>query len=345
MARVLIVDDDPAILEILHVYLSGEGYEVLQASDGHQARELLPRADIAILDWMLPGVSSLDLARETRTAGLELPLLMLTARGEEEDKLRGLDLGVDDYVVKPFSPREVVARVRALLRRAGVRHEIRSGELELDLRTRHPPRKSRLDPYHERLWERWNAGERNAMALMRQVRQKRFSGGDKAVHQWTLARRIEEAEQSELPTEAVPAERKPRWRRADFLAGQVVWLLLREDAGLQPDDRTLLDALTKTCAPVNEMRRLALDFRQLFRDGNAQRLDGWLEQAARSGLPDIQTLATSLVREREALLAAITLPWSNGPTEGVVNKIKLIKRQMYGRGSFETLRQRVLLAS
>ncbi|GGO33234.1 winged helix-turn-helix domain-containing protein [Deinococcus humi] len=136
MARVLIVDDDPAILEILHAYLSGEGYEVLQAADGHQARELLPRVDLAILDWMLPGVSGLDLAREARTAGLELPLLMLTARGEEEDKLRSLDLGVDDYVVKPFSPREVVARVRALLRRAGVHHEIRSGDLELDLRAR-----------------------------------------------------------------------------------------------------------------------------------------------------------------------------------------------------------------
>ena len=95
MARVLIVDDDPAILEILHAYLSGEGHEVLQASNGHQARDLLPRADLAILDWMLPGVSGLDLAREARALGLELPLLMLTARGEEEDKLRGLDLGVD----------------------------------------------------------------------------------------------------------------------------------------------------------------------------------------------------------------------------------------------------------
>lgn len=136
MARVLIVDDDPAILEILYAYLSREGYEVLQASDGHHARELLPRADLAVLDWMLPGVSGLDLAREARRANLDLPLLMLTARGEEEDKLRGLDLGIDDYVVKPFSPREVVARVRALLRRAGVRHAVSSGELFLNLRTR-----------------------------------------------------------------------------------------------------------------------------------------------------------------------------------------------------------------
>jgi len=112
MARVLIVDDDPAILEILHAYLSAEGHQVLQASGGHEARELLPSADLAILDWMLPGVSGLDLAREARRTELDLPLLMLTARGEEEDKLRGLDLGIEDDVVKPFSPREVVVRAR-----------------------------------------------------------------------------------------------------------------------------------------------------------------------------------------------------------------------------------------
>ena len=182
------------------------------------------------------------------------------------------------------------------------------------------------------------------MALLRQVQQEGFPGGYKAVHQWTLSRRIEEAEQPARPTDAVPADRKSGWRRADFLAGQAVWVLLKDDVGLQPDQRTLLDALTEKCVPVSKMRRLALDFRQLFREGNAQQLDQWLGQAASCGLPDIQTLATSLVRERDALLAAMTLPWSNGPTEGVVNKIKLIKRQMYGRGSFETLRQRVLFA-
>ena len=94
MARILIVDNDPAILEILHAYLLAEGHEVWQASDGHTALTFLPRADLAILDWMLPGVSGLELAREARAANLELPLLMLTARGEEEDKLRGLETGV-----------------------------------------------------------------------------------------------------------------------------------------------------------------------------------------------------------------------------------------------------------
>lgn len=136
MPHVLIVDDDPAILEILRAYLTAEGHTVLEAGDGAQARALLPRADLAILDWMLPGVSGLDLAREARAARLDLPILMLTARGEEEDKLRGLDTGLDDYVVKPFSPREVVARVRALLRRVGLRDTVSSGGLHLDLRAR-----------------------------------------------------------------------------------------------------------------------------------------------------------------------------------------------------------------
>ncbi|MFC4638437.1 response regulator transcription factor [Deinococcus hohokamensis] len=136
MPHVLIVDDDPAILEILRAYLEPAGHEVRTATDGFQARDWLAWADVAVLDWMLPGVSGVALAQEARAAGLDLPLLLLTARGEEEDRLRGLDSGADDYLVKPFSPREVVARVRALLRRAGVQGELRVGGLHLDLRRR-----------------------------------------------------------------------------------------------------------------------------------------------------------------------------------------------------------------
>ena len=136
MARILIVDDDPAIQEILSAYLLTEGHTVTTASSGDAALPLMARADLAILDWMLPGLSGLEVAAEARAQGLELPILMLSARSEEEDKLRGLDIGIDDYVVKPFSPREVLARVRALLRRVGVRHETRSGELKLDTRSR-----------------------------------------------------------------------------------------------------------------------------------------------------------------------------------------------------------------
>ncbi|TSA85516.1 response regulator transcription factor [Deinococcus detaillensis] len=136
MARILIVDDDPAIQEILAAYLATEGHTVLSAVSGDAALPLMGSADLAILDWMLPGFSGLEVAAEARARGLELPILMLSARSEEEDKLRGLAIGIDDYVVKPFSPREVLARVRVLLRRVGVRHETRSGELSLDARSR-----------------------------------------------------------------------------------------------------------------------------------------------------------------------------------------------------------------
>ena len=136
MPTVLIVDDDPAILEVLRVYLHAEGHTVLEAQTGPEAWALLPRADLAVLDWMLPGMTGVQLARGARAAGMSLPILMLTGRGEENDKLLGLDGGVDDYVVKPFSPREVTARIRALLRRVGVHHTVTQGDLSVDLRAR-----------------------------------------------------------------------------------------------------------------------------------------------------------------------------------------------------------------
>ncbi|AWT37626.1 DNA-binding response regulator [Deinococcus arenae] len=136
MARVLIVDDDPAILEILGAYLRADGHDVREAATGVQARALLPEVDLAVLDWMLPGVSGLDVAREQRRAHPDFPLILLSARGEEEDRLRGLDVGADDYVTKPFSPREVAARVRALLRRSGVRDVVGGAGLSVNARTR-----------------------------------------------------------------------------------------------------------------------------------------------------------------------------------------------------------------
>ncbi|HYF58028.1 MAG TPA: phosphate regulon transcriptional regulator PhoB [Burkholderiaceae bacterium] len=120
-ARVLIVEDEPAIRELLAMNLRHAGFEPLQASDAGSARrqigESLP--DLVLLDWMLPDQSGIELAKglraEARTR--ELPIIMLTARSAEGDKLGGFDAGADDYVTKPFSPRELVARVRALLRR------------------------------------------------------------------------------------------------------------------------------------------------------------------------------------------------------------------------------------
>jgi two-component system alkaline phosphatase synthesis response regulator PhoP len=129
--KVLLVDDDPALLEVLGAYLRGAGFEVLEAEDGEEALGLFPRADLVILDLMLPKLDGLQVLGEIRREKPELPVLLLTARGAEEERVRGLELGADDYVVKPFSPREVVARAKALLRRVGLKEELAYGPLRL----------------------------------------------------------------------------------------------------------------------------------------------------------------------------------------------------------------------
>ena len=120
MTRVLIVEDDPAILRGLKDNFMAESYEVLTAADGEAGYRLISeqKPDLVILDLMLPRMSGYEVCRRVREEGNAIPILMLTARGEEADRVLGLDLGADDYVTKPFSIRELLARVRAIVRRA-----------------------------------------------------------------------------------------------------------------------------------------------------------------------------------------------------------------------------------
>ena len=119
MKTVLVVDDEPIVREVVIRYLEREGYRTLEAEDGEVARDVLARSspDIVVLDVMLPGADGLELCRWIRSTS-ELPVIMLTARGEEADRIVGLELGADDYVTKPFSPRELAARVKTVLRRS-----------------------------------------------------------------------------------------------------------------------------------------------------------------------------------------------------------------------------------
>jgi DNA-binding response OmpR family regulator len=140
MTTVLAIEDDPAILRGLSDNLRFEGYEVVTATDGesgyHLQRERKP--DLIVLDLMLPRMSGLEFCRKLRGEGIQTPILMLTARSEEPDRVLGLDLGADDYVTKPFSVRELMARVRALLRRSqpqnGLPDELKFGAVAIDFR-------------------------------------------------------------------------------------------------------------------------------------------------------------------------------------------------------------------
>jgi DNA-binding response OmpR family regulator len=120
MSRILVIEDDPAILRGLADSLKRESHDVLTAADGEAGYGMIGQKhpDLVILDLMLPKMSGYELCRRVRAEGVTTPILMLTARGEEGDRVLGLDLGADDYVTKPFSLRELLARVRALLRRA-----------------------------------------------------------------------------------------------------------------------------------------------------------------------------------------------------------------------------------
>ena len=136
VSTVLVVDDEPSVRDVVVRYLRQEGYETLEAGDGDAARELLEREtpSLIVLDLMLPGMDGLSLCRWIRERS-ELPVIMVTALGEESDRLTGLDLGADDYLTKPFSPRELVARVKAVLRRSSpppTNERIEFGELVID---------------------------------------------------------------------------------------------------------------------------------------------------------------------------------------------------------------------
>ena len=181
VATVLVVDDEPIVRDVVVRYLEREGYATLEAGDGDAARRLVEREqlDLVVLDVMLPGTDGLELCRWIR-ARSELPVIMLTARGEEADRIVGLELGADDYVTKPFSPRELAARVRTVLRRTRAggppterlsfgdvvldaeTHEVRKGGAEVRLTVKefdllwflasHPRRVFGRDQLMSRVW-------------------------------------------------------------------------------------------------------------------------------------------------------------------------------------------------
>jgi two-component system phosphate regulon response regulator PhoB len=152
--RILIVEDEQAIREMVCLALSQGGYDCQEAADTNEAQQRILEGlpDLILLDWMLPGMSGIDYARKLRRDKLTqgVPVIMLTARTQEEDKVRGLDTGADDYITKPFSTRELVARIKALLRRTApqatdepvevrglaldpVTHRVQAGDIKLEL--------------------------------------------------------------------------------------------------------------------------------------------------------------------------------------------------------------------
>ena len=149
MATVLVVDDEPVVVDVVTRYLERDGHRILAASDGEVARTMIERESpsLVVLDVMLPGIDGLALCRWIRSTS-DLPVILLTARGEETDRIVGLELGADDYVTKPFSPRELASRVKTVLRRSRpdplLPERIAVGPLEVDAGSRQVRRNGEL---------------------------------------------------------------------------------------------------------------------------------------------------------------------------------------------------------
>ncbi|WP_353217589.1 response regulator, partial [Sandarakinorhabdus sp.] len=131
-AKILLVEDDASLIELVTYNLEKEGFDVVRTGDGEEALTLAEeeKPDLVILDWMIANLSGIEVCRRLRRAPAtaNLPIVMLTARGDEADRIRGLETGADDYMTKPFSPRELIARIRAVLRR--LRPALSGGQLE-----------------------------------------------------------------------------------------------------------------------------------------------------------------------------------------------------------------------
>jgi DNA-binding response OmpR family regulator len=203
-AKILVVDDDKKIVELVTLYLKKDGYQVLAAYNGQQAIELARRRrpDLIVLDLMLPQTSGLDVCRILR-AESPVPIIMLTGRSTDDDKLHGLDLGADDYITKPFNPREVLARIRAVLRRTAGKEpgptQVRFGEIIMDF-VRHEVRASgrvvNLTPTEFRLLEALVSEPGRAFSrleLLEQVFGYDYEGLERTVdvHVMNLRKKIE----------------------------------------------------------------------------------------------------------------------------------------------------------
>lgn len=200
-------------------------------------------------------------------------------------------------------------------------------------RTARPKRGSRLDPFREYLQERVAMGCHNAARLFREIEKLGYKGKATLVRDYV----------AELEKQINPGqEERERRKRHAFSANRLSWLVLRRDEKLSEEEHQDLEVLQSAHTEVAHAITLAQTFARMVRERLPDALDPWLQEASESELPELCRFAAGIQRDKAAVLAALSLAWSNGPVEAQVQKLKLVKRQMFGRARFDLLRQRVL---
>ncbi len=204
----------------------------------------------------------------------------------------------------------------------------------------------KLGPYLPYLQAQWAAGEQNLASLSQTIRTQGYAGSETSVRQFVTFLR-EEIGPARRPRSYYPAVSKQRKRqqRASLSSRRATWLVLRRSESLSAEDQHLLDLREQAHPQVKVACELAQAFTQMIRGRNAPALEPWLEETLQCGVPELGPFAASIKRDQVAVLATLTHEWSQGQVEGQVNRLKLLKRQSYGRAGFDLLRHRVLALS
>ena len=239
-----------------------------------------------------------------------------------------------------------ISRQTGLGRRT-VRHYLRAGVFPE--RASPAARPTMLAPYEPYLRARWTDGCHNAYQLWREIRDRGFPGQPANVRRYVARWRPRPARPGPPARQGEPgdAPRTPPTRRPTPVPSprQARWLLLRAPDTLTAEERTYRTALLDAEPTIREAQQLAADFEALVRTRDAPGLMAWLDRADASGLPELRSFAAGIRRDRAAVAAALSLAWSNGQTEGQINRLKVLKRQMYGRAKLDLLEKRFLYAA
>jgi transposase len=211
--------------------------------------------------------------------------------------------------------------------------------------TRHPTRQSILAPYKAYLEERWAEGGRSALGLFRELQERGYTGSSRPVTRWVQERRTEPHPCTPTKYRATClAKPEPGRKQAKLPAPRrLSWLLTGDPDMLNPMEARLLGTL-RTDPAVERAYGLARSYVTMIRERRVEEFDAWLSRCSASAITGFETFATGLRQDYRAVRAALVEPWSNGQAEGQINRLKTIKRQMYGRAGFELLRKRVLYA-
>jgi transposase len=233
-----------------------------------------------------------------------------------------------------YSAREIAASLH--LARNTVRKYLRlEGPVQPTPRTR---RLSQLDPFYDYLTARWNEGCANAHQLFLELREKGYRGGETTVRSFVSRLR------KRLPGRARPPKQAQREAGSVPIVSprELRWLLSKREEELTPEEKDDLTRLLESSQEVKLVHQLLQDFLQMLRERRPEHLNGWMKEARASGITELKSFVVGIERDYDAVRAGLTFPWSQGPVEGTVNKIKTHKRLMYGRAGFSLLRQKLL---